>query len=526
MISSCEDVLDLKPSDKLSETAVWEDKALIELYVNATYNAIPHGFNQHMWSSLADETYNIHNGNSYTVLRGELTSDNVGSVSGVFDYWKSAYSSIRNINIFFSKIDNSPVDEATKKRFKGEMRFINAFIYANLIWRYGGVPVITDVFELGGEYSVSRKTYDECVTFIINQLDEAISLLPAKQPASQLGRATGHAAMALKSRVLLYAASLQNNPSKDVNKWKKAADAAEALLNAGYSLQSDYQGIFLKDNSEIIFARYFSQVNSNNIHLWNGRNGSNGWGGNCPTQNLVNDFEMLNGELPYSDVDFQQVNSKSGYEPGNPYVNRDPRFYASILYDGSVWMGRETETFKNGRDSRGSSIDAWNATLTGYYLKKFIPVDIPPSGSTLKPTSPWIFFRYAEILLNYTEAKFEMGEENIAREYLNKVRIRSGMPLITASGDELRNKIYQERRIELVFEGHRFHDVRRWKIASQTEKRSIKAMTITKNPDGSKSYEVTKLLDRDFQERHYLLPIPRVEIDRSLGSLAQNPGYN
>jgi starch-binding outer membrane protein, SusD/RagB family len=526
IISSCEEILDINPTDRLSDAAVWTDASLVELYVNGTYNAIPHGFYQHLWSSLSDETYNIHNGNSYTVLRGELTPDNVGTVSGLFDYWKTAYSNIRNMNIFFLKIDDVAMDEALKKRMKGEMKFINAAIYANLIWRYGGVPIIKDVFELGADYSVSRNSYDECVNHICSELDEAITLLPAKQAANQAGRASGHAAMALKARVLLYAASSLNNPSNDLVKWQKASDAATALLNTGYDLQADYQGIFLKDNTEIIFARSFSQSNINNIHLWNGRNGSNGWGGNCPTQNLVNDYEMLNGELPYSDPDFQVINPASGYDPANPYVDRDPRFYASILYDGAVWMGRETQTFKNGLDSRGSSVDAWNATLTGYYLKKFLPPDLPPAGTTLKPTSPWIFFRFAEVILNYAEAEFELGHEDIAREYLNKLRTRAGMPLITATGEDLRQKIYHERRIELVFEGHRFHDVRRWKIASETEKKSLFAMQIIKEPDESKTYTVIELLKRDFLEQHYLLPIPRVEIDRSLGSLSQNPGYN
>jgi hypothetical protein len=235
---------------------------------------------------------------------------------------------------------------------------------------------------------------------------------------------------------------------------------------------------------------------------------------------------MLNGELPYSDQELQVVNPASGFDPQKPFINRDPRFAASILCDGVVWMGRETETFENGKDSRGSSIDAWNATLTGYYMKKFLPSDIPPSGSTLKPTSPWIFFRYAEILLNYAEAKFEMGDENTARTNINRIRTRAGMPQINASGEELRKKIYHERRIELVFEGHRFYDVRRWKIANQTEKVSLKAMKIIKNADGSKTYAITKLLDRNFLDQHYLLPIPRAEIDRSLGSLVQNTGYN
>ena len=213
--------------------------------------------------------------------------------------------------------------------------------------------------------------------------------------------------------------------------------------------------IFLENNDEIIF-RYFSQSNFHRMTLFNGRNGSNGWGGNCPTENLVSSFEMLNGKMPFLD-DGVTVNPESGYDPNNPYVDRDPRFYASILYDGAIWMDRETETYNGGLDSRGSSIEAWNASLTGYYMKKFITPDIPPTGSTTQPTNPWIHFRYTEILLNYAEAQFELGHEEIALEIINRVRARPRCKChLFLQGEELRERIYHERRIELMFEGHRF----------------------------------------------------------------------
>jgi len=531
-ITSCNDILELTPLDRLSDATVWEDEKLIELYVNSSYHSVEHGFyHLLMWSSLCDETYLIHDGGSYMYLKGELTSDNVSVVGGgwmsigpLFDYWSKGYGAIRDINIFFDKIDDAPVEEALKTRMYGEMKFLRAFVYAHLIWRYGGVPIITDVFELGGDYSVTRSSYEDCVTFICSDLDDAIAALDTRQPADQLGRASGDAARALKSRVLLYAASLLNNPSNDLSKWQEAADAAEYFINltggGSYSLNDDYQKTFLEDNNEIIYARYFTQANAHDMHLFNGRNGSEGWGGNCPTQNIVDDYEMAATGLLPSDP-------ASGFDPANPYAGRDPRFYASILYDGAVWMGRDTETFIDGMDSRGGPIQAWNGTLTGYYLKKFLLEDIPPSGSSINPTNPYIFFRYGEMLLNYAEAKFELGDEATAQTYLNMIRSRNGvnMPPITATGDELRQKIYHERRIELVFEGHRFFDVRRWKIAMETENKDLLAMVITKQEDGTKTYEITNLLTRAFIEQHYLLPIPRAEINKSLESLTQNPGY-
>lgn len=528
VLNAC-DVLDMKPLDKVSDADVWEDSALIELYVNASYNSINHEFSQHMLSDASDETYCIHNwGSLWTVQRGEMTSDNVIGISEKINYWKQAYGNIRTINVFFDKIADAPVESALKDRMKGEMKFIRAWIYANLIWRYGGVPLITGLFELNQDYKVERASYSDCVDFIVKELDEAISLLPAKSISENLGRATGNACMALKARVLLYAASKQNNPSHSKEKWEAAAQATKAVLDAGYSLCNDYQSVFLEDNAEIIFARYFTQANSTDFMLWNGRNGSNGFTGENPTQNLVNAYEMTNGELPYLNEELPlKVNPASGYDESNPYADRDPRFAASILYDGSVWAGRETETWHGGLDSPESSIGSWNASKTAYAFKKFMVESIPPAGSSVRPDNPWIFFRLAEFYLNYAEIMYELGNEDVAREYLNKVRSRQSvqMPPVTASGDKLRDKICNERRVELAFEGHRFFDVRRWGIADETENRDLLAMNIQKKDDGTKTYEITLLLKRSFLKQHYLVPIPRTEIDKSEKSLVQNTGY-
>lgn len=526
--NSC-DVLDMKPLDKVSDADVWEDSALIELYVNASYNSIYHEFGQDMLSDASDETYCIHNwGNMWVVQKGEMTSDNVTGVSVKVNYWSNAYSNIRSINVFFDRIDDAPVETDLKNRMKGEMKFIRAWIYANLIWRYGDVPLITSLFELNQDYKVTRDSYGDCVDFITKELDEAISLLPAKSSGETLGRATGDACKALKARVLLYAASEQNNPSHSKEKWEAAAEATKAVLDAGYSLGNDYQSVFLEDNDEIIFARYFTQANSTDFMLWNGRNGSNGFTGENPTQNLVNAYEMTNGELPYLNEELPlKINPASGYDESNPYAGRDPRLDASILHDGSMWAGRETETWHGGLDSPESSIGSWNASKTAYAFKKFMVESIPPAGSSVKPENPWIFFRLAEFYLNYAEIMYELGNEEQAREYVNKVRGRQSvnMPPVTVSGEKLRDKIWNERRVELAFEGHRFFDVRRWGIADKTENRDLLAMNIQKKEDGSKTYEISLLLKRSFLEQHKLVPIPRTEIDKSEGSLVQNPGY-
>jgi hypothetical protein len=533
-LSSCSDIFDESPKNAISEAIVWEDEALIRAYMNSCYaNAYTQGlFRTTQIGHATDELHSIKGSVYYNIItRGELTPDNVTTVHSYLNNWSDAYGLIREINQFFEKITDAPINESVKEEMTGEMKFMRAFLYAQLIWRYGGVPLITTVYSLDDDdYTTTRNSYDDCVDFIVTELDEAIGMLPDQQTDDNLGKASADAARALKSRVLLYAASPLNNPSNDQSKWEAASDAAKALINTRYSLNGDYQGTFLEQNSEIIFARYHTQSSELALSLQVGRNGDNGWGSDSPTQNLVNDYEMANGEMPL--LEDGSVNPASGYDPSNPYTGRDPRFYASILYDGSVWMGRETETFlPGGKDSGEGAVASWNASQSGYYLKKFVPEDIPPTGGSEYPTTPWIMFRYAEILLNYAEAQFQLGNEDVARQYINEVRSRASvnMPDVpeTISGDALKKRIRNERRIELVFEGHRYFDIRRWKIASETETKNILGVSITKSDDGTKTYNFKKnLITRTWDDRLYLLPIPREEIDRSLNSLEQNPGYN
>lgn len=522
--------LELTPLDKISEADTWKDPALIQLYVNACYNVMLHGFSQDLLPSACDDAFNIHGyGNFSIVQKGELTADNVTDLSSKINYFDFAYDYIHTINIFFTKIDAAPGEQAFKNSTTGEMKFLRAYIYANLIWRYGGVPIIKKVFGLHDDFTVARASYDDCVKFIISELDEASKLLPADQPENQKGRASANACLALKSRVLLYAASPLNNPSHNNQKWQAAADAAAALLDKGYQLNAGYQQTFLQDNQEVIFARYFTQANNTNFNLEQGRNGSNGWMSQNPTQNIVNAYEMVaTGKQPYivNPDGTLTLNPGSGYDPTHPYQGRDPRFDASIIHDGTIWAGRETQTFHGGMDSPESS-SGYNASLTSYGYKKFLVEDIPPSGSTVKPTNPWIFFRYAEILLNYAEAEFELGNEATARRYLNLVRSRPSvhMPDVTDAGEALRARIYNERRVELAFEEHRFFDVRRWKIANVVLNQPLLRMDIVRASNGTKTYTIKKLQDSKFMDKHYLIPFPRAEVDKSLGALPQNTGY-
>lgn len=527
---SCQqDVLEKTPLNSYSEELVWKDGNLIETFVNHTYRIMPHGFFYSMTNSLSavtDENNGRANSAANIINAGNITADALASL----DYWNDSqrgyYKVITKTNLFLSKIEEAPIDETLKKRMTGEMKFLRAYSYFRLISFYGGVPLITKPFGLNDDFSVPRNTYEECLTFVLQELDQAAELLPLKHPNAHMGRITKGAAMALKSRALLYAASPLNNPANDKSKWQQAADAAKAVIDLNqYALYPDYKTLFLAStiyNSEIIWTRPFNrQLDFERVYVELSQypNGYGGFGQVHPLHNLVDDYETLNGKLPKDDP---------SYDPQNPYVNRDPRFYASILYDGAPFKHRQVETFlPKGQDSNEGTSQPWNATQTGYYQRKFLDESITNPGGTNIGSTPWTYIRYAEILLNYAEAMFNLGDEATCREYINQVRARESvnMPPVTESGEALLARLQNERRIELAFEEHRWFDVRRWKIAPRVLNIPGKRMSITKDPaTGKKTYTVVEFQPRAFFEKNYLVPIPQYEIAKN-AKLKQNPGY-
>jgi starch-binding outer membrane protein, SusD/RagB family len=253
----------------------------------------------------------------------------------------------------------------------------------------------------------------------------------------------------------------------------------------------------------------------------NAPNGFGGWGGNCPMQNFVDDFEMKNGKA-ISDP-------TSGYDPQNPYVNRDPRFYATVLYNGAPYRGRKVETFLPGGKDSPDGNEPWNTSPTGYYLRKFLNETISLDDWNSMGTTAWRYFRYAEILLNYAEAQNEaVGPDASVYDAINKIRARAGLPDLPSglSQVDMRTRIRNERRIELAYEEHRYFDVRRWKIASQEENEKALGISVKKNDNGTFTYTVKEALTgKKFEEKHYWFPIPLDEINASGGAIEQNPGY-
>src|SRR5438552_4190529 len=464
-LTSCNGVMDLTPKDQFADEAVFTDPNLAQAFVNDMYRGMGHGLYEIMLASISDETHFIHNYNTEPIVKSVITSSDRGALEdgryGHFNYANN-FSRIRQTNIFLSHIDATTFDAAWKQRMKGEAYFLRAYFYHNLMRMYGGVPLITKVYGLNEDYKVARNSFKETVDFIVANADSAAALLPLSFSGTDVGRATKGAALALKARVLLYAASdLYNlNPSDSaftgyttpqdrVALWRAAKDAAKAVMDLGiYGLfrpspaspqaaTQNYGDLFLQRMSEeVILSRFFLSTRDDgyNPGLHNGPNGFHTWGGNTPLQNLVDDYRMADGSK------FAWSNP---VEAAAPYTNRDPRFYASIAYDGASWGPRPDDvkgldpvgiiqTFRAlklpdssvvaGLDTRDSPVENWNGAYSGYYVRKFVDPSI--NAQFIKEQVPWIFFRYAEVLLNYAEASIELNELGDAVSALNQIRDR------------------------------------------------------------------------------------------------------
>lgn len=541
--------LDVVPTDRVSDAAILSDSVLFESFVVNRYMGVRlmdkeaegtppgfgRGFEYALWSSLTDESVYNNDDNTWLIQRGQLLPESTG-IAGTL--WKRSYRSIRECNFALANIEQVPMSAARKNRLIAELKFIRAFRYHDLIRNYGGVPLLGDkVYELTDDMSdpalFQRQDLSTCLAYAVSELDAAAAALPADNGGSwALGRATAGAALALKSRLTLYAAS----PLFNTGNWQQALDAAVAVIGLNkYGIsQNGYGALFRKasTDNEIIFARYYS-IGARHVpmEIANGSNGHDGWGGNVPLQNLVDAYRMDNGKA-IGEAD-------SGYDPQNPYADRDPRFYQTILYNGAQYRGRALETFvPGGRDSRDGPSN-WNTSRTGYYLYKFIDEDMPINNPwNIAGLQPWIYFRYAEILLNFAEAANELvgpdatpaGAPFSARGAINLIRARAGveMPEVSAglSAAAFREIVRNERQVELAFEEHRFYDVRRWRIAEETENVPAYGIEITRSGNTLNYQRKIALDGRSFAERHYWLPIPREEILASNNQLQQNPGYN
>ena len=577
VINSCNsDFLNTTPADSLSETAVWADPILVELFVNEMYRGIGHGHHECEVGSMTDESHFIHNYGTNQVVASLITPSDIGQwgAGNQNAYrWEKVFTYLRNANMFMENIDEVPfTDEALRSRLKGEVHFLIAYYYHNLVRTHAGVPIIKKTFLLEDEFEVPRNSLKECVDYIVENCDAAASLLPVKQEGANLGRANKSGALAIKSRILLWAASdlvhvnwygsyeqpdLVTIGGDRTSAWTAAKNAAKAVMNLGvFSLHKptgdafdDYTSLFIsKSSPEHIFSRYFIKSNGwdsedSNTHspLFNGPNGYAAWAGNTPIQALVDDYEMTDGTR------FDWDNPEHA---AAPYENRDPRFSASILYDKAPWRQRPATLIANdpiglisirsvyagtdktsaktaGLDTREGPQQTWNGGYTGYYLRKAIDITIDPEFvyDGANQEVPWTFFRLGEIYLNYAEACIELGEDGEAKKYLNMIRARVGMPDITETGDALRQRYRNERRIEMAFEQARYFDVRRWLIGPTTQNKNSTGIVIDEFSDGRVEYAVQEVGQiRGWDDKTNFLPILQDEMNRNT-MLIQNPGY-
>ena len=538
--SSCtglfgEGQLDMAPVEDINEDKIFSDYAMFRQYADQAYSYMP-GHLGRLWnslvSSMGDESRNkggctaIFNNGAWDGTRMDTSNKMVDANNEISDMWQNMYIGIRKANKIIENIDripNFPSDEI-KDRCLGEAYFLRAFFYFELIKRWGGVPIIDHTLVLNQDnLDLPRDTYEKCVEFIENDCKTAAGLLPLKYADADNGRASKGAALALRSRTLLYAARQLHNPTNDIAKWEKAATAAYELITKGwYSLPKINKdplydangGNEVLNSPQLIFERRNSASNNfeeNNLPI----SYEQGKTGNVPTQNLVDAFQTKDGK----DFDWNSGD--------DPYANRDPRFYRTILCNGDTWMKQTIESYEGGKDGEGTE----GATKTGYYLKKYMneTVSLDPSKPVTKEHH-YILFRYAEVLLNYAEAMAEWKGESYtddkhtmtATAALNQVRNAANMPNITTTGDAFKESVRRERRVELAFEDHRFWDIRRWKIGEQTQK--IYRTKITKQSDGSFRYEKVLLEERNWEDKMYLYPIPLSEqiLNNNLG---QNPGW-
>ena len=517
MVSCQDDFLDKQPLDKLSEEAVFNSAALCESYVNALYNVLPDPFQEGNIGTISDEGFFRYGGSSTRYIAdGSMTPSNVmyeeeggqahNTRTTTLNIWNRAYEWIYRMNYLLNYINENgtEMDDESRDRLVGEVYFLRAWAYYNLIQRYAGVPIITKTYGLDDEYNAKRDNFDDCVDFILKDLESAEKLLPEKENCV-LGRINKDVVLALRCRVTMLAASpLFNDPDNPTGsifrgqydydgKWERAYKAAKAIVDradvdGAYSLDDTYDGFWKDVNSpELIWAKYFisnadPDVNSTKkAQLYYSVVYFNGWTSFNPTQAMMLDYEMTNGKKIFE--------PDSGYDPDHPFKNRDPRFYYSCAAPFSKYCNTDNEGYHENElllyllyenttiddfaagktepawTSRGTHL--WHATNTmGLELNKWYIPEKPITESEVgNVLYPW--FRLGEMYLNLAECAYMLGYEDECRTYINKVRQRADvmMPEVTETGEALWDRVVNERRIELAFEFIRYFDLRRWKTA-------------------------------------------------------------
>ena len=492
--------------------------------------------------------------------------------------WSLFYKDIQNINVFLAEVDKSPLSASMKNRVKAEARFLRVLYYSYLMKFFGGVPLVEDrVFEPEDVSDLPRGTYEACVNYSVGELDAIANSLPVSFAGLDYGRVTKGACLALKSRILLYAASPLYNggspatssplieqtayPTADPARWEKARLAAKAVMDLGkYSLFVDnttpwsgsatglgygfYKVFITRVNNEFIFFKpLVNGKQIENIYNPKSRMGTATGYLYYPLQELVDKFPTIKGGAITDDI-YNAATNPTGYNAANPYANRDPRMSATIIYNGSQYYLNSarglasvdtylsTPAFPNNTGDGIVTIGSNVSTTTGYWPRKMCDeYAAVVGGNNVERCLPII--RYAEILLNYAEATNETGNIAEAINTLKALRARAGITTGTngmyglpvgADQATARTIIRRERDIELAFEGHRFWDIRRWKAGPELDGKFMHGMEITKTAATTFTYKRINIRTRYFKNVYYYWPIPKSDVQLN-PIVLQNPGY-
>jgi len=546
LVSSCnKDILNESPKNLYSSSIIWSDPALAQTTINQMYKQLGLPQSSISMSQFCDEAWQCWNWGTGDFMKSNITADGIPVWGAVHDgalQWNNLYMAIRGCNVFLENVDkikysdNALIDgKSMKQSMKGEVFFFRAQFYQYLVSQFGAVPIISKSLTTTDSLNFARNTYEECINFMIHDLDSAAYNLPNVQfqSGNNYGRVTKGAALTLKCRVLLYAASDLHNPAMNTSitggynhpeyvgyvkndaiaRWQKVYDAAKSVMDLGiYALKTGsapynqlYTNLFLAPNisSEDIWikldiAKDNAEWVNDHYYITASPNGYNGWGGPQPTSEMADSYEMADGSATdWNNPSFAKA----------PYDKRDPRFYSTIFCEGSSWGQRPDATkgadpfnkiqvgyvgyidgdFKplvSGVDTRNALSGSWNGTFTGYNLKKYLDPAFTVDNYDAKQPNYFRWMRYSEVLLNRAEAAIELGLLGDAGKFaeaqnlINMVRERVGMPKVTETGIALRNRYRNERKVELAFEEHRFWDIRRWLIADQVVGRPSKELKV------------------------------------------------
>lgn len=582
--ASCSDALDMDNDGRLEMKDIFSrHDRTIQMFAQLS-SALPKttltygGTTTLMLAGFCDEAQDANDGTTHIInnwYSGKASASSFPITAKGIDYWDTYFSAIYDCNVFIKNINDPavatyPFDVNQKNGWVAQAKVLRAFYYWQLVKRYGGVPLMSEPLPMDYDFGTARRaTFEECANFIIRDCDEALACPETEnlsvgfkwveQYTSSMTRFIAHA---IRSEVALYAASPLNNPDGSGKyTWAYAAEITKNALDECVA-----HGAALFDNvpqanaaincydNYFITANDATRVNDKESILKSGTrlkiwqyagtpmNTGMQEAGPCPSQELVDCYDMADGTEPilgYNDENHLQpkVNASSSYDENNPYVGRDPRFYASIYYNGCQRNLNNTNSilysYVGGNCGISDRATDVRYTRTGYYMRKF---NNYLSDSSHASDGFMPIFRLAELYLNFAEAAYQASTPSTkygsmsAIDAVNAVRARVGMPGLPAnlSKEDFERRYRKERRVELAFEDHRFYDVRRWKILDQTDK-FVTGMKITKKDDGTYDYQRIKLADRICSDsKYYLFPISQSEVNKMLqhtGVNWQNPGW-